>query len=91
MLATMVELSPSRLSHVFKATVGMSLRRYMQVARLRQAARLLVTTDARVSEVADQAGYTRVADFDHAFIELYGSPPSVFRVTARRKLGSESH
>jgi hypothetical protein len=41
--------------------------------------------------VGVHGGFSGGADFDHAFIELYGSPPSVFRVTARRKLGSDSH
>lgn len=87
-LAVRLKISTSRLSHLFKASVGMSLRRYIQVLRLRYAARLLITTELRVSEIGYHVGFSRPANFSHAFRVLFESTPSVFRIQARGELGS---
>lgn len=51
-LAEAVHLSASRLAHLFKAETGQSPARFVQEARLEEAAKLIELTSAPVAEVA---------------------------------------
>lgn len=57
-LARRVNLSASRLGHLFKARVGLSLNFYLADERLEKAAHLLRETDMRVKEITYSVGYT---------------------------------
>jgi AraC-like DNA-binding protein len=55
---------------------------YLARWRLRLGARLLVTTQQSVLEVAGQVGYESEAAFNRAFRRAYGVPPGRYRRTA---------
>jgi AraC family transcriptional regulator len=64
----------------FKATFGLSLHRYVQLARLRQASTKL--TDQRgqsVTDIAMDAGYETPDAFARTFRQRFGQSPSSFR------------
>lgn len=56
-----------------------SFRELREVARLREACRLLTDTDLPVSEIAAQLAYVEVASFSTAFRRWSGATPSHYR------------
>ena len=64
----------------FIATFGLSLHRYVQLARLKRASHRLAAKDAQsVTEIAMEAGYDAPDAFARAFRRRFGQSPSSFR------------
>jgi AraC-like DNA-binding protein len=78
-LAAHVGISASRLEHLFKRDVGMSIRQFLMRRRLARAAELLRSTYARISDLHRIAGFTDHSNFDHAFKRQFGVSPREFR------------
>ncbi|MCM3440293.1 helix-turn-helix domain-containing protein [Metabacillus halosaccharovorans] len=74
-LAKSVNLSPSRLSHLFKENVGHSILDTLKQMRLNQAALLLEHTDRSASEIAYEVGYQNYNYFAIHFRKRYGVSP----------------
>jgi AraC-like DNA-binding protein len=78
-LAGMVGLSGSRLAHLFRDEVGMSIRSYVVERRLAMAAMLIVQTDERISQIAYSVGFGDVSNFNHSFKRRFGMSPGEYR------------
>jgi transcriptional regulator GlxA family with amidase domain len=78
-LAGLVNLSSSRLSHLFKATAGVSLQGFLSNLRLERAADLLQSTDMPIKEISYQVGYRHAPSFVRAFRKKIGSSPNDYR------------
>jgi AraC family transcriptional regulator len=64
----------------FMATFGLSVHRYVQLARLKRASHQLASKDAHsVTEIAMEAGYDAPDAFARAFRRRFGQSPSSFR------------
>ncbi|GLK49379.1 transcriptional regulator [Brevundimonas intermedia] len=64
----------------FKATFGLSLHRYVQLARMRQASKRLADEQgASVTDIALDAGYETPDAFARAFRQRFRQSPSDFR------------
>ncbi len=64
----------------FTAMFGLSVHRYVQLARLKRATRRLATSPAlSVTEIALEAGYDAPDAFARAFRRRFGQAPSAFR------------
>jgi AraC family transcriptional regulator len=64
----------------FMATFGLSVHRYVQLARLKRASHRLASKDAQsVTEIAMEAGYDAPDTFARAFRRRFGQSPSSFR------------
>ena len=64
----------------FTATFGLSVHRYIQLARMKRASYRLVYRDAEsVTEIAMDAGYDAPDAFARAFRQRFGQSPSSFR------------
>ena len=64
----------------FMATFGLSVHRYVQLARLKRASHRLASKDAQsVTEIAMEAGYDAPDAFARAFRQRFGQSPSSFR------------
>ncbi|MBW8728195.1 MAG: AraC family transcriptional regulator [Inquilinus limosus] len=64
----------------FSTTFGLSVHRYVQLARMKQASHRLAAADARsVTEIAMDAGYDAPDAFARAFRRRLGQSPSSFR------------
>lgn len=63
----------------FLAVFGLSVHRYIQLARMRHAAFRLAHTSAAVSAIAFDAGYETPEAFARAFRKLCGYAPTDFR------------
>src|SRR3977135_2054160 len=64
----------------FTATFGLSVHRYVQLARMKRASHRLAYTDAEsVTDIAMDAGYDAPDAFARAFRQRFGQSPSSFR------------
>ena len=64
----------------FTATFGLSVQRYVQLARLKRASHQLAYTGAQsVTDIAMEAGYEAPDAFARAFRQRLGQSPSSFR------------
>lgn len=75
-LGCQVGLSESRLRHIFKAAVGISLAAFRRNRRLQTAAVLLSKTDVTMKEIRGRLG---LADLTKAFRSKFGVPPREYR------------
>ncbi len=82
-LAAHFGYSRSRFSHLFKANIGVSIPRYLNILRCRDAAEALVETDMPVIDVAINAGFNNTHTFYTAFRELYHMTPGEYVKSAR--------
>jgi transcriptional regulator GlxA family with amidase domain len=78
-LARTLGISPSHLRARFRASCGVSLGRHLRRLRLERACGLLRLGPARVSEVAEQCGFTSIYSFSRAFRTAYGVSPLAYR------------
>lgn len=74
-LASLVELSPSRLRHVFRDETGVNVSRYRWWLRLRVAATAM-REGRSLTEAAHEAGFSDAAHFTRTFRRTFGFPPS---------------
>ncbi|HEY1501639.1 MAG TPA: AraC family transcriptional regulator [Acidobacteriaceae bacterium] len=78
-LSRLVNLSHSRLSHLFKAEKRISLNTFLSNQRVDQAAHLLRSTEMRIKEITYGAGYKQVPSFVRAFQRRFGASPTRYR------------
>lgn len=78
-VADAVALSPNHLSTLFKSKIGVGFSEYLTEVRIRQAKRLLITTDLLVSEVGERTGYQNMEYFSMLFKKMTGQTPSQYR------------
>ena len=78
-LARVVNLSPSRLNHLFKLAVGVPLSKYVRALRMQRAKELLETTFLSVKEITAEMGYKDESHFVQNFKAAYGSTPAQYR------------
>lgn len=78
-LARAVNLSPSRLSHIFKADVGLAPMQYLAQLRMEKAGELLRTTFLTVGEIRVRVGINDESHFLRDFKRAFGMPPRQYR------------
>lgn len=78
-IAGALYFNPSYLSYLFKKENGISLNRYVNRLRIREARRLLDTTSLPVGNVAMDTGYYNFSYFAKQFKETYHMTPSEYR------------
>ena len=77
-LAEHVNLSPTRLVHLFKEEVGVPIRRFRQWHRMRVVA-ALIAEDRTLTDAALGVGFADSSHFSRAFRKMFGiTPSSVF-------------
>ena len=78
-IARSVNLSVSRLRHIFKTEVGTSPARHLRALRLERAKELLETSLLRVKQIMASVGLTDRSHFDREFKKVYGLTPVRYR------------
>lgn len=71
-------MSVSAFSRFFKRTLGKTFTDYVTELRLSHACKLLLETDASISEAAFQAGFNNLSNFNRRFLEWKSIRPRVF-------------
>lgn len=83
-LATLVNLSPSRLRHLFKEETKTTLVRFIRELRFKRAEFLLRTTFLSVKEIAGEVGLASVSYFVREFKRRHTVGPSTYRSRHRK-------
>ncbi len=78
-LARYIGLSSSYFSKIFRRSYGLSPRSWLLQQRLRHAAMLLQESSCRISEVAEQMGYSDSYLFSRQFRQMFGASPKQWR------------
>jgi AraC family transcriptional regulator of arabinose operon len=82
-LSQLVNLSSSRLRHLFRADRGQTIARHRKDVRLEEARFLLRSTLLSVKEIMHRVGISSDSHFAHDFKQAYGLSPTQYR--ARRQ------
>jgi len=76
-------LGQTRFGTLFRQTMGLSFGRFRQRARLASAARLLLTTNQTLDDIAAQLEFTDSCHLHRAFVKYYGCTPGQYRARHR--------
>ena len=78
-LASQINLSPSRLSHLFKQQTNTSPGAYYLSLKMDHAKQLLCDSDHSLKQIADRMGYSSIHQFTRRFTATVGMPPGEYR------------
>jgi AraC family transcriptional regulator of arabinose operon len=78
-LAARVNLSPSRLRHLFRAAVGVSITTFIKNQRLERARHLVETTFLSIKQIAAAVAAGDESHFVRDFKRAYGLSPKAHR------------
>ncbi len=68
------------LSHLFKEVTGFTLINYIQMTRIRNAQQLLLFTDNKITDIAEQCGFTSFSQFNRVFNKFCNTSPRNYRL-----------
>jgi AraC family transcriptional regulator of arabinose operon len=78
-IALACNLSPSRLSHLFKQEMGIGAKSWINNQRLQKARMLLLESNESIRHIGAQVGYEDAAHFTRHFRKNVGCSPRQFR------------
>ena len=87
-VSSSVNLSASRLCHLFGREIGTGPLQYAKSLKLMKARQLIETTFLRVQEIEATLGFKDSGRFIRDFKEVYGSTPREHRALHRGKAAS---
>jgi len=82
-LARIAYASEAHFIRTFRATFGETPHRYLQRRRVERAMFLLRETEASVSEICLDVGFTSLGTFSRTFRDIVGEPPTTYRWRAK--------
>lgn len=83
-IAKAAHLSVSRLAHVFKEQMGITMIDYLTKVRIEKAKQLLISTDKSCTEICFQVGYNNQSYFTRTFRKLVKMTPRKFKEANNR-------
>jgi AraC family transcriptional regulator len=85
-IADAAQLSPFHFNRVFRSMIGVSPSLFLAAIRMREAKRLLLTTNHSITSVCFDVGYISLGTFTFRFTLLVGLSPSRFRQMAQEEI-----
>lgn len=82
-LAGEIHMNSYYFSSFFKKNSGENFKDYLNKVRMKHALSLLVSTDKRAAEIADEVGFRDGRSFSELFQRFYGETPSNYRKRVR--------
>ena len=79
-IAATVYLSPFHFQRIFHAMCGVTVGEYIRQRRLSLAGGELMSTKAKIIDIAIKYGYDSPDSFTRAFTKFHGASPSAFRM-----------
>ena len=77
--AEVLNITPEYLSTLFKREMGMNFSVFLKEFRMKQAKRLLKSTNLKIYEIAQECGYSNSNYFTKVFKEVTGISPAEYR------------
>jgi two-component system response regulator YesN len=84
-VAKAAHLSISRLAHLFKQQMGITVIDYLTNVRIERAKAMLLGTDQNCTEICFEVGYNNQSYFTRTFKAVVGMTPTKFRSRNRRR------
>ena len=81
-IAACASISESECLRCFRSTIGTTPIQYLKHYRIQQAARLLMETNEKVSDIAAICGFQDMSYFSRTFRKIVGCVPTEYRKTA---------
>ncbi|MDV5169934.1 arabinose operon transcriptional regulator AraC [Photobacterium rosenbergii] len=78
-LAKLICLSPSRLGHLFRDEIGMTITQWRDDQRISRAKQLLVTSNYSINQISRLIGYSDPLYFSRVFKKKAGLSPKLYR------------
>lgn len=78
-LAARLKMHPSYLGSIFRQQTGFYFNDYLNEERLKYATGLIETTDMKLKEIVDRAGFSSQTYFNRQFKSRYGTSPNAYR------------
>lgn len=82
-LARRVGVPDRDLSRAVNAVEGVNVSQFVNLVRLAEAERLLVTTEEPIGKIQEQVGFLTRSNFYREFQKAYGAAPGVYRKNAQ--------
>ncbi len=79
-IARSVHASTFHFCKTFKRATDMTFTQYLSMVRIAKAKKLLANPQARISEVAFEAGFASLTHFNRMFRRITGESPTAFRL-----------
>jgi AraC-like DNA-binding protein len=86
MAAHRARLSPAAFSRFFKRCIGKTYVQYRNELRIGRVCRQLLDTDDAITQIAMNAGFNNLSNFNEQFLSLKGVTPRAYRHQARQGL-----
>lgn len=83
-VASHIHLTPQYFSRYFKSNTGMNFIDYISKVRIKEAKKLLVSTNKSISSISLNIGYIDPSYFSKVFIKYEGVSPHKYRSSHRR-------
>jgi AraC family transcriptional regulator len=80
-LASIAEFSRYHFLRIFRRVTGVTPHQWILRARLREAAKLVVTTREPITEIALDVGFEDLSNFIRSFRAEFGVSPRIYRAT----------
>jgi AraC-like DNA-binding protein len=74
-LSSRTFLSESRISHLFKENIGISIKKYLVWSRMKNALEFLLSKQTNLKEASFEAGFTDQAHLSKCFKNMLGKSP----------------
>ena len=78
-LAKHIHMNPFHFSNYFKKQVGQNFKDYLNRVRMEHALELLLNSDKRSYEIAEEVGFKDSRYFNEVFSRYYGKTPAAYR------------
>lgn len=88
-LASIAVLSPFHFNRVFRQLTGIPPACFLAALRVEKAKNLLLTTDASVTDVCFDVGYSSLGTFVSRFTQMVGVSPNALRRAAKAMNGRD--
>lgn len=83
-IAKVAHLSVSRMGHLFREEMGVTIIDYLTNIRINHAKRMLLTTDNNCTQICYEVGYNNQSYFTRVFKQITGMTPLQFRNENKR-------
>ncbi|WP_455529695.1 helix-turn-helix domain-containing protein [Ruminococcus sp.] len=83
-LSEMFCINPTTLKEHFRQTFGCPLYAYAKNRRMFHAAELMTSSDMRIIDIAEEAGYCNASKFSSAFREVMGVNPKYYQMEHKK-------
>ena len=78
-LAKHIHMNPFYFSSYFKKQLGQNFKDYLNRVRMEHALELLLNSDKRSYEIAEEVGFKDYRYFNEVFSRYYGKTPAAYR------------